>query len=125
MNRILHLPLREAIRELLGLIARLFRAWKDHQHAVKDAVRFTGQTSRTDLAELRDAFTGAVLNPSLVIFQCVKCRVHYQEDSYRDLQVKNAGRCVACSGTQIERIQRPSIVFRPIMVECRSTNVHQ
>ncbi|HOW43505.1 MAG TPA: hypothetical protein PLF03_07545 [Candidatus Omnitrophota bacterium] len=52
-----------------------------------------------DLSGLVDAFTGALLDKSRNIFQCSRCKVFYQEESFKLLQEENSGRCVSCSST--------------------------
>lgn len=53
--------------------------------------------SAEDLTGLVDAFTGALLDKSRDIFQCSRCKVFYQEESYSLLREENSGRCVSCS----------------------------
>jgi len=54
-----------------------------------------------DIAGLHDAFTGAVLNPSLGLYQCFSCKVFYHDESLEVIRQENSGRCVACNSTNI------------------------
>ncbi len=53
---------------------------------------------------LRDAFTGAILDPALGLFRCTSCQVYYHRESYEVVRSENAGQCVACSSTAIVQV---------------------
>jgi hypothetical protein len=55
-----------------------------------------------DIAGLHDAFTGALLNPSLGLYQCSSCKVFYHTESLEVIRQENNGRCVACASTNIQ-----------------------
>lgn len=51
---------------------------------------------RRTLAQLRDALTGAPLDPSAELFRCADCRSFYSVASVRALANDNGARCIAC-----------------------------
>lgn len=53
------------------------------------------------LKDLHDAFTGAELDISLGLFQCLKCRVFYHQESVTVLKEANNSQCVSCQSTNI------------------------
>jgi len=75
------------------------------------AIRFTelgadtpATLSAGSLDGLRDAFTGAILDPALGLFRCTSCQVYYHRESYEVVRSENAGQCVACSSTAIVQV---------------------
>jgi hypothetical protein len=57
-----------------------------------------------DIKDLVDALTGAPLQSELGLYQCKRCKVFYQAQSYQVIQSENGGRCVSCLNTGIERV---------------------
>lgn len=49
------------------------------------------------LKDLVDALTGASLNLNSKLFQCGRCKVFYQEQSYQVILTENNGKCVSCN----------------------------
>lgn len=64
--------------------------------------------TKIDLSGLRDAFTGAPLNPTLGIYKCTNCSVFYHQQSYQVLTEENQGRCISCSSTKIIAVNTKS-----------------
>ncbi len=54
-----------------------------------------------DIKDLVDALTGAPLQIQLGLYQCQRCKVFYQAQSYRVIQEVNEGKCVSCAQKQI------------------------
>lgn len=54
---------------------------------------------RAELAGLRDAYSGAAIDPSVPLVRCGRCLALYHADSAVVLARENAGRCVTCGGT--------------------------
>jgi hypothetical protein len=52
-----------------------------------------------DLADLVDAVTGAPIRPEPGLRQCQRCKVLFQEESYRFLVAQNRGQCASCGDT--------------------------
>jgi len=55
---------------------------------------------RTALAGLRDAYSGAALDPATPLVRCGRCLAFYHADSAVVLARENAGRCVTCGGSE-------------------------
>lgn len=51
--------------------------------------------------DIRDAFTGALIDLSSTLYQCDKCSVYYLEESYQVIREVNSGKCMACLSTSI------------------------
>ncbi len=106
-------------RALFGLAVAgvtLFTAWKAAQDNARsrDDPRFRprGRRSgsgdeappmnaravvdRATLAQLRDALTGAALDPSAELFRCAGCQSFYDVASVRALANENGARCMNC-----------------------------
>lgn len=58
-------------------------------------------TNLPGIADLHDALTGASLNPSLGLYQCSKCKVFYNAESYSALKEINNSACVSCQSKTI------------------------
>lgn len=56
--------------------------------------------ARSDLAQVRDALTGAPLALDDELFRCARCDSFYGVQSVRGLANDNAARCVSCGSTQ-------------------------
>ena len=56
------------------------------------------------LSGLHDAFTGAPLNKSLGLYQCLTCKVFYHRESVQVLREANNSQCVSCRSTNIVSI---------------------
>ena len=66
-----------------------------------DSASTTTLTRTLDLSGLNDAFTGALLDKSLGLYQCQDCKVYYHSESFAILKEANSSQCVACSSTKI------------------------
>jgi hypothetical protein len=68
----------------------------------RDAEQQAGDVtiSKSALAELRDALTGAPLVTDAELFRCAQCQSFYGVDSVRALAQDNAARCVSCGSTK-------------------------
>jgi hypothetical protein len=53
------------------------------------------------LQDLVDALTGASLNLNSKLFQCGRCKVFYQEQSYEVIRTVNNGNCVSCNSQEL------------------------
>ncbi len=51
---------------------------------------------RADLAQLRDALSGAALDPAAENFRCARCQAYYSVASVRALANENGARCLSC-----------------------------
>lgn len=51
---------------------------------------------RAELAQLRDALSGAALDPGAENFRCARCQAHYSVASVRALANENGARCISC-----------------------------
>lgn len=51
---------------------------------------------RSSLAQLRDALTGAALDPRAELFRCAGCQSYYSVASVRALANENGARCMTC-----------------------------
>ena len=60
------------------------------------------------IKDLVDALTGVPLDINLGLYQCQKCKVFYQAQSYEVIRSENNGRCVSCLNTQIVGVQKRS-----------------
>ncbi|MGE0312479.1 MAG: hypothetical protein AB7P21_12760 [Lautropia sp.] len=106
-------------RALFGLAVAgvtLFTAWKTAQENLRsrDDPRFRprgrraagaddappmnarAHVDRAALAQLRDALTGAALDPSGELFRCAGCQSFYGVASVRALANENGARCLNC-----------------------------
>jgi hypothetical protein len=54
-----------------------------------------------DLADLVDAVTGAPIRAEPGLRQCQRCKVLFQEESYRFLIAQNRGQCASCGDTRL------------------------
>ncbi|MDQ7823359.1 MAG: hypothetical protein RDV48_11230 [Candidatus Eremiobacteraeota bacterium] len=61
----------------------------------------TGIFRQGDLKDVHDAFTGRMIDPAGDVFQCRKCKVHYQALSVQVLRDMNGSRCVSCHSMEI------------------------
>lgn len=59
---------------------------------------------RRDLAGLRDAYSGAALDPSRPLVRCTRCLAFYHAESAAVLVRENGGRCAACGGTAFRAV---------------------
>jgi small nuclear ribonucleoprotein (snRNP)-like protein len=59
-----------------------------------------------DIKDLVDALTGAPLQAALGLFQCQRCKVFYQPQSFDVIKSENAGRCVSCQSTEITNVSQ-------------------
>jgi hypothetical protein len=53
---------------------------------------------------LCDGLTGAVLDRTQPLWRCTRCLTCYQDESRRALQEENGGGCLACNGTDLQRL---------------------
>jgi hypothetical protein len=67
----------------------------------KTSNSFSEQAADLDLKDLVDALTGAPLQLELGLYQCQRCKVFYQAQSYHVIQVENDGKCVSCFRKEI------------------------
>lgn len=51
---------------------------------------------RAELGQLRDALSGAALDPSAENFRCARCQAYYSVASVRALANENSARCISC-----------------------------
>ncbi|MEI8624994.1 hypothetical protein P4S67_12420 [Pseudoalteromonas sp. B137] len=65
---------------------------------------FLKTPTENDLKDLHDAFTGAVLNKALGLYQCFSCKVYYHKESLQVLKEVNSSKCVSCHSTNIVEI---------------------
>jgi hypothetical protein len=56
----------------------------------------SGPTTDLDIKDLVDALTGAPLHLDGELYQCQRCKVFYQAQSYEVIRTENGGRCVSC-----------------------------
>ena len=61
----------------------------------------SGTIKTEDLKDLKDAFTGAPLNPKLGLYKCNNCQVYYHKESYLILKSENNSKCMACGSSNI------------------------
>lgn len=59
-----------------------------------------------DIKDLVDALTGAPLSFSSDLYQCTRCKVFYQDPSFRVIQSENQGRCVSCLNTSVINVTK-------------------
>lgn len=57
-----------------------------------------------EVAGLRDAYSGATLNPARPLLRCTNCLAFYHSDSVAVLARENAGRCASCGGTDFRAV---------------------
>ena len=60
--------------------------------------------SPADIAGLRDAYSGATLDPARPLVQCANCLAFYHSDSVTALVRDNAGRCASCASTAFRAV---------------------
>ena len=51
---------------------------------------------RAELGQLRDALSGAALDPAAENFRCARCQSYYSVASVRALANENGARCISC-----------------------------
>lgn len=51
---------------------------------------------RAELAQMRDALSGAALDPAAENFRCARCQSFYSVASVRALANENGARCISC-----------------------------
>lgn len=79
------------------------------------------------LEGIRDAFTGAPLDPKLGLYRCSKCQVYYHRESFEVVAAENGGRCVACSSATIIQVSSqsaPGRNFTPDVVTLANFRQH-
>lgn len=54
------------------------------------------RVTRSELAQLRDALSGAGLDPAAENFRCARCQSFYSVASVRALANENGARCLSC-----------------------------
>lgn len=54
------------------------------------------RVGRAELAQLRDALSGAGLDPAAENFRCARCQSYYSVASVRALANENGARCISC-----------------------------
>jgi hypothetical protein len=52
--------------------------------------------TRAQLAQVRDALSGASLDPDRENFRCARCQSYYSVESVRALASENGARCLSC-----------------------------
>ena len=62
-----------------------------------------------ELDGLQDAFTGLSLDPLKGLYQCVKCKVFYHQESIDVIKSENRGECVSCQSRTINFIERTDV----------------
>lgn len=77
-----------------------FREWFDRK-APEAAFR----VRRRDLAGLRDAYSGAALDPASPLLRCTRCLAYYHADSAAVLGRENGGRCGGCGGADFRAVE--------------------
>ena len=77
-----------------------FREWFDRR-ASEEAFR----VRRRDLAGLRDAYSGAALDPARPLLRCTRCLAYYHADSAAVLGRENSARCLGCGGTDFRAVE--------------------
>lgn len=74
----------------------------------KTSAKVVGGAARAesllDITGLHDAFTGAPLDRSLGLHQCLNCQVLYHEESVTVLKAHNQSRCVSCQSSRIKSL---------------------
>ena len=90
----------------------IFRPSTFTRTSTRPAITFTeidasaGSPIDLDIKGLVDALTGAPLTLSLGLFQCQRCQVFYQLQSFDVIKSENGGRCVSCQQTKIINVSR-------------------
>ncbi len=62
-----------------------------------------------ELDGLQDAFTGLSLDPLKGLYQCVKCKVFYHQESIDVIKSENRGECVSCQSSTINLIEKTDV----------------
>jgi hypothetical protein len=60
---------------------------------------------RTELAGLRDAYSGAPLDAARPLVRCAGCFAIYHTESAAVLARENGGRCAACGDTRFDAVR--------------------
>lgn len=68
------------------------------------ASRINFRPANDGLSGLRDAFTGAPLDPSRGLYRCKKCAAYYHESSVSELRVQNNAECLNCKSRDLQLI---------------------
>lgn len=82
-----------------GPASDTFRARRSSRRDDPQAAGKEIRVRRSDLAQVRDALTGAPLVLDDELFRCARCDSFYGVHSVRALATDNAARCVGCGST--------------------------
>ena len=77
-----------------------FREWVD-----RSPPEAAFRVARRELAGLRDAYSGAALDPARPLLRCTRCLAYYHADSAAVLERENGGRCVSCGGAGFRAVE--------------------
>jgi hypothetical protein len=87
--------------------SNLYRPSASLQTPTRSAIKFRDINSSAltpgdrDIKDLVDALTGAPLSLAMGLYQCQRCKVFYQSQSYEVIKSENGGQCVSCKHKEI------------------------
>ena len=73
-----------------------FRNGNPFQSDPEPAPHARAPVGRAELSQLRDALSGAGLDPAAENFRCARCQSYYSVASVRALANENGARCISC-----------------------------
>ena len=74
-----------------------FRNGNPFQADPEPAPHARARVGRAELSQLRDALSGAGLDPAAENFRCARCQSYYSVASVRALANENGARCISCN----------------------------
>lgn len=60
---------------------------------------------RQELADVRDAYSSAAVDPARPLYRCAGCQAFYADGSVAELARRNHHRCAICGSTDIGPVQ--------------------